>query len=463
MRSGVSGTLISGHFADHLIASSFRGELGEDTRAEAHRKLRDWWASDGRWLGPSSTARAIRDRAAVPLAALLGFDAPHQPAIGEDVALLAGLWTDDLDALWRGAVRVAVQEGTRWCLCTNGHQLRLIDAVRTYSRAHLQFDLARTVDDPRVFALFWSLLRADAFRGVPDAQLISRAIHASAQHGLSVSRALRHGVIQAVGHLLGGLLAAGRGRAPLDDAMLARGFDESLTLVHRILFLLFAESRALVPIWHPLYRERYTIESLREQAEGSSDPRGIWESLQAIARLAHDGCHAGTLTVSAFNGRLFSPRRAPLSDSCRIQDDIARDALVALSSGAADRRSGRVRIDYRDLGVEQLGAVYETLLDYAPVAVDSPAPRPTIELRRGGDQRKATGSFYTPQPITDYLVRRTLHPLTASAAASEILALRILDPAMGSGAFLVSACRYLAASYEQALIREGTVPGGRNR
>ena len=67
---------------------------------------------------------------------------------------------------------------------------------------------------------------------------------------------------------------------------------------------------------------------------------------------------------------------------------------------------------------------------------------------------KSTGSFYTPQSLTDYVVRRTLHPLVAEAPAERILHLRLVDPAMGSAAFLVSACRYLARAYERALIRE---------
>ena len=73
---------------------------------------------------------------------------------------------------------------------------------------------------------------------------------------------------------------------------------------------------------------------------------------------------------------------------------------------------------------------------------------------RGGDRRKSTASFYTPQSITDYVVRRTLHPLVARSTAERILELRILDPAMGSAAFLVAACRYLAGAYERALVRE---------
>ena len=70
------------------------------------------------------------------------------------------------------------------------------------------------------------------------------------------------------------------------------------------------------------------------------------------------------------------------------------------------------------------------------------------------DARKSTGTFYTPRAITDYLVRRTLGPLVEGAAPDEILALRVLDPAMGSGALLVASCRFLAEAYEAALVRD---------
>ena len=136
--------------------------------------------------------------------------------------------------------------------------------------------------------------------------------------------------------------------------------------MYRVLFLMFAEARGLVPNWHPIYRDHYTIESLRDEAERPGDARGLWETLQAIARLAHQGCHAGTLIVPAFNGRLFSPARAPMAESCAMSDEIARGALLALSTTITDRSKPRVRIDYRDLGVEQLGAVYESVLDYVP-------------------------------------------------------------------------------------------------
>ncbi|HET7618153.1 MAG TPA: N-6 DNA methylase, partial [Vicinamibacterales bacterium] len=135
-----------------------------------------------------------------------------------------------------------------------------------------------------------------------------------------------------------------------------------------------------------------------------------------------------------------------------MSDAVASDALMALTTRPGD--AGRVRISYADLGVEQLGAVYEGVLDFAPVR-DGGA----VRLLSTG-RRKATGTFYTPRQMTEYLVRRTLAPLVADARADRIASLRVLDPAMGSGAFLVAACRYLADAYERALVREGSATAG---
>ena len=218
--------------------------------------------------------------------------------------------------------------------------------------------------------------------------------------------------------------------------------------MYRILFLLFAEARGLVPRWHPIYRDSYTIEALRGPIEMLPRPVGIWEALQAIARLAHHGCRIGALRVPPFNGRLFSPAHAPLADRAPLDDRVVRKAMLALTTRQG--RGGFERIAYGDLGVEQLGGVYERLLDFDPAGFAG-APGTLVRAER----RKSTGAFYTPRPLTEYLVRRALAPLVHDAAPEAILALRILDPAMGSGAFLVAACRYLASAYEAALVREG--------
>jgi hypothetical protein len=471
MLPGLTGSLLSHYFAEHLLASTFSGQLGEETCRPAHRQFSLWWRRESRWLGPASSVRAIHDHAVAPVAEMLGFNiqrASSDRPIAPGVSLVVGLWTDDLDTLWRSAIRTAIDQRAEWCLCANGHQLRLVDATRTYARAYVQFDLERAAEDPRTFAVLWGLLRHAMFCAAPAAghaqPPIARVLAMSARHGAGVSRALRFGVVEAVGLLLSGLLESGTIRtthAAPPAERLAAGFDESLTLVYRVLFLMFAEARGLVPNWHPIYREHYTIESLRDLAEysaahGGDGARGLWATLQAIARLAHRGCQAGTLIVPPFNGRLFSPAHAPMAERSTMSDEIAREALLALSTAPSEKKRGRARIDYRDLGVEQLGAVYESVLDYEP-AFAAPAlhSSPRALLRRGGDRRKATGSFYTPQSITDYLVRRTLHPLVDGASAWQILQLRVLDPSMGSAAFLVAACHFLARAYEQALVRDG--------
>ena len=461
MLAGLSGSLVSRHFAERILPQDFSGRLGEASLASAEKSFARWRRAQASQLGPASSIRSIWDLAAAPLVELLGFAAPQPAGDGFDnryallsppgsrVALVAAASNASLDNLWRDAARRGIGLDTAWVLCTNGRELRLVDTQRTYSRAYLQFDLQLAADHPATFGVLWALLREEAFRCGPEkASLVQEIISASARHGQAVSRSLRVGVIEAVQHLLSGLNTCGRH----DMTQL---FDESLTVVYRVLFLMFAESRCLVPNWHPIYRESYTVESLRERAERPGSVTGLWEALQAIARLAHKGCRAGNLIVPPFNGRLFSPARSPIAESCRVDDEVARHALLALSTTTAGRRSRakRTRIDYRDLGVEQLGAVYESVLDYEPACTNSGDNR--ILLRRGGDRRKSTGSFYTPQTLTDYLVRRTLHPLVEHASADRILQLRVLDPAMGSAAFLVSACRYLARAYERALVREG--------
>ena len=91
-------------------------------------------------------------------------------------------------------------------------------------------------------------------------------------------------------------------------------FEHSLTVLYRILFLLFAEARGLVPLWHPVYRDRYSLDTIVSALLAGRSQRGLWRALQAISQLAHSGCSAGELTVTAFNGRLFSPAQAAAFD-----------------------------------------------------------------------------------------------------------------------------------------------------
>ncbi|HVZ21035.1 MAG TPA: N-6 DNA methylase, partial [Vicinamibacterales bacterium] len=217
----------------------------------------------------------------------------------------------------------------------------------------------------------------------------------------------------------------------------------------------FAEARGLVPLWHPVYRDRYSLEAIVTALVAERPCRGLWHAVRAISRLAHAGCAAGELRVTAFNGRLFAPMHAAAFERTRVGDGPLAATILALSTTPPTARRGRTRIAYADLDVEQLGAVYEQVLEYEPSST-----RGRVSLERTRDARKASGTFYTPRALTAHLVRRTLDPLVRGRSPESILQLRVLDPAMGSGAFLVAACRYLAAAVEDARIREGTWHAG---
>ena len=351
-------------------------------------------------------------------------------------------WNEPFARVWRAAVLHSIGRDVRWCFCCNGTTLRIVDARRTWSRDYLEFDVSAIGSEPRTQALLWAVGRADAMRGDPP--VLDHAVVLSARHGIDVCRALGRGVLESLQLLLDALRPCAARRFPANVL-----FDHSLTVLYRVLFLLFAEARGLVPLWHPVYRDRYSLEAIVSTLLARGRYRGLWLAIQAISRLAHSGCTAGELKVTAFNGRLFSPAYTQAFDRTRIDDTVMAKAIVAVSTTAANGPHVRARIAYGDLDVEQLGAVYERVLDYQPATAAVSA------LVRTRDRRKSSGTFYTPRAVTASLVRRTLGPLISERSAEQILGLRILDPAMGSGAFLVAACRYLAGAVEDALVRDG--------
>ncbi len=466
MIAGFGGELISHAFVEHRL-EMFSPGSDRQRRAIFERRLLRWWRSTARTLGPASSARAVHDVAAVSLLELLEHTRPatfgSPMGIGAALPAADGVWLSvpwfaAPGTAWRDAVRRGIDTGVSWALIFNGRSLRIVDCRLAWSRAGIEFDFERLTISPAGVAALWLLARAPVF-AASGTESLRALVAASNAHAAGVCQSLSDGVLTALPKLAGALTGPRAGALPRS------AFDEALTLIYRILFLLFAEARAMVPIWQDVYRDAYTIESLvdrvsqrlddghtRLESDAFSRRYGLWESLQAISRLAHAGCRAGDLVVTAFNGRLFSPRHAPLAEQRRIPNAIVRDVLLSLAT--VTTRQGRRRISYHDLGVEQLGSVYERVLDYEPSRRG-----PADGLERISTLRKTTGSFYTPQALTEFIVRRTLQPLVDGKTAWQILGLRVLDPSMGSGAFLVAACRYLADRCEQAMIRDGEWPG----
>ena len=461
MIAGMSGSLLSHDALDELWHRPDPAVVTFTTE-RAHRPLRSWHAGIRARLGPTASARTIFDAVAEPLLRSLGFtisivqsgsqtvDALLTSSARPVAALIAAPWVVPLRSLWRQAVRAGLAHRVRWTVCVNGSAIAVFDVRRAYARRWAEFEMELSLEVEKSFGVLCTLLEARALSQNGDRAVLERVLDHSERHRAAVRSSLRDGVHDAVLQLVSAFrTAVSRGHS---DAQL---LDESLVVVYRLLFLLFAEARNLVPTWHPIYRDSYTIDTIvrpLNNLHGSHSPAGVWEAFQALSRLAHRGCRAGPMRVPPFNGRLFSPASAPLAARASLSDTVVRRAVMSLTSRAS--AEGRRTISYADLGVEQLGAVYEHLLDF--VVSTHGASAKLIATGR----RKATGSFYTPRTLTEFVVRRGLAAAVQGRTPEGILALRVVDPAMGSGAFLVSACRYLAHAYEQALIEEGTVSAG---
>lgn len=439
--SALSGRLVTPSWAGDCLATLPGAE--PVPRPVVHA-LDAWAARVDAALGPASGARGVCDVAAVPLLRILGYDVVGreddrglcllrlQGTPSATVTALVTGWGAPLQGTWRAAALRAAALDVRWVLCCNGASLRVIDGRRTWSRDFLEFDLRQLAADAQARAALWALVRADAMAASSPA--LDAAVAMSARHGLEVCRSLGGGVLRSLRLLVGAIRQDGTGAPAL--------FEQSLTILYRVLFLLFAEARGLLPTWHPVYRDHYSVGSIVTALMATGRYRGIWHAVQAISRLAHRGLTTSGLRVTRFNGRLFAPGLVRDFERRPIPDPVMAEVVLAVGTSAVGRSGARIRVAYRDLDVEQLGAVYEQVLDH-----DAP--------RRASSARKATGTFYTPRALTAALVRQTLEPLVAGAGSERILSLRVLDPAMGSGAFLVGACRYLAAAAEDALVREG--------
>jgi hypothetical protein len=452
---GISGSLFPGQFLAMALPVTGGATIPSEFLERKRTHLQRWWQTIESSNGPATGLRRLFDDVAMPLFGTLGFYATgasfertrvvvRLDTPSSAVGLIVMPWARRSSTAWRDVTRSARALGADWCFVLGPPYLSLVDVRGHAARRSVDFTLPDALS-PESFPTFWLLAhsRAPLDALLETASGFQDRVRADLQAG--VAEALR---------------AFGRVVTPGATAL-----DESLTLVYRILFLLFAESRDLVPRSHPLYAGAYTVAARCREAASGNQRAGLWDGLAAITRLLRVGCRIDDLVVRPFNGRLFARASARSLETGRTaarstprivkRDAAAERALTAL--GTRRSRAGLIGIDYADLGVEQLGAVYERVLDLDPGEIAEPPATPGLRTEASGHsaQRKQSGTFYTPQSLAEFVVRRTLAPLVAGATSDAILSLRVVDPAMGSGAFLVAACRYLAAAYARALVDEG--------
>jgi hypothetical protein len=378
----------------------------------------------------------------------------------------------------------------RWGLLTNGRYWRLYHRDLSYRLdVYYEVDLLHilTLDDD-AFLYFLAFFHKEAFQ--PDGTgecFLDRAYKASTEYAAKVSEELKENVYEALRRLAEGFLAFPGNNLKPQDLDLIR--ENAFIAIYRLLFILYAEAREFLPVANPTYWGTYSLRALtreiatKEPLEANLHPTatGYWSRLQGLFKLINSG--DDFLRIPPYNGRLFDDEKEHQNlATWKIGDRYLAATIDQLARVRAGR-TGRGFLSYRDLSIRELGSIYEGLLEHQPryatqdVAVVKEDKRerfvPLAELGnrkalktcRAGSvyletdkgERKSTGSYYTPQYVVEYIVRNTLEPLLEEAKKSNgnvieaILSLKVLDPAMGSGHFLVEATDFLARALVEAL------------
>ncbi len=390
----------------------------------------------------------------------------------------------------------------RWGMLTNGARWRLYyQGARSVAEQFFEIDLATILGiaghDGGLFALtdaerrhwlrvFVLVFRCESFLGTPsDARTFhQRALEEGRFYEERVAANLSKLVFGEVFPQLARAIAAAAPDAPLEDVRHA-----ALILLYRLLFILYAEDRDLLPVRD----SRYNDYGLREKVRGDIGQRKdrndtfsdtaarYWSVLDDLCRAIDKG--DSSIGLPPYNGGLFERDRTQLLTRVRLDDAVMANVIDALSFDQTSE--GRRYINYRDLSVQQLGSIYEQLLEHEVIRDGH-----TIAIRPNVFARKGSGSYYTPDDLVNLIIRETIGPLVAQRMeafralateqatstkpedqrlgtlkridpAEKFLDLKICDPAMGSGHFLVSLVDYLADQVITAMAEaEAMVPWG---
>lgn len=367
-----------------------------------------------------------------------------------------------------------------WGMATNGLKIRLLRDAATLTRpSFLEFDLETILSQKRYpdFAGLWRTLHSS--RAVtPDRKDTSctwEQWRSEGQNqGTRVREGLRHGVTKALEALGQGFLSHPSNselQQLLHEGSLSTNdfFQELLRLVYRCLFLFTLEERTDeqtdIPLLHPLdtsaeaqdardiYAEGYSLKRFRHRVlRRSGDDRydDLWQGITIVFHALYKG--EPRLALPSLGG-LFSPDQCPHLDRASLANKPLLEAMFSLRWAAIDGNLSPV--DYRHMGTEELGSVYESLLELVPTIDLHTKNFGFIGITEEGDSsghtRKTTGSYYTPDNLVQELIKSALDPVIDQRLAANpenpteaLLDITVIDPACGSGHFLLAAARRLA-------------------
>lgn len=356
-----------------------------------------------------------------------------------------------------------------WGILTNGNEWRLYCRDAKPSQFFsLNFEVA--IQSPEKFKYFFVLFSPAAF--ARDAQGKCR-LDLVRESAVAAQTELEEDLRQRVFALVE-ILANGFAERPENDIPdTPEGhrllYENCLIFLYQLLFILYAEGRQLLPI-EPKSRKYYKdlslahrVGDLKNFSYDSHTQTRLYREILDLCRLINGTNEKANCEydVPRYNGGLFDPTHHPELEQWEVCDAVLAEVLRGLMFAKPAKQGSELpleTVDYADLRVQQLGSIYEGLLEH--LLARSKDGR--LELQTDKGERKATGTYYTPDYIVKYIVDQTLGPLVAeiekraevkaaraagrqdNSFAEEMLKLNVCDPAMGSGHFLVEATTYLA-------------------
>ena len=379
----------------------------------------------------------------------------------------------------RLAARVMRAAGEIAGLLTNGHELRLLLCDPSGPDSHAAILLRDRSGPTDAFPLIAALASPGAGPALPDICETARL------HQAAVTKTLRSQARTAIEDFLRCILDCPDNRDITPDA--AALWREVLTVVYRLLFILKMESApeagsafgfAESGVWRTCLSPNRVLGPLvrRHLDFGHDTGRMLEDGLRTLFRVFQDGLVHAAIAIAPLGGGLFDPAGTACIDRYHWGERAAALLLDRLL-WTTPRGRPRERVHYGGLDVEELGRIYESLLDLQPAIASRPMRRvthgrfeavmdsapadatiqPEQFFLRTGLGRRSGGSYFTPGDFVRILVRETLTPLTApaiqNADPAAVLRIRVFDPAMGSGHFLVEACRFLADALYEAAVR----------
>lgn len=524
----IQGNLIAPDLTTELLVGEIKGQSPEDFGLAKGDKLADeiatawgdakaYWAAFQRAVSrlpeddPATTV--TREQWVVPLLRSLGYDPvyvakaevvegqtyaiSHRAEPGENkppvhiIGSRVRLEQRPPSGTPRLSAHALVQEYLNrtehlWSVVTNGLRWRLLrDSTLMTRLTYVEFDLEQILNGENFaeFGLFYRLFhRSRLPESIDDADecLLEFYHQESLQQGGRVRDRLRDGVESALKRLGTGFLQHPQSqnlREKLEAGTLTEVayYRQLLMLIYRLLFLMVAESRNLLlstddPEKARIYREYYSIERLRALVERPSWRRegfqDLWQGLRVTFQLFDENWRGQVLGLSPLDGDLFGSHTLADLESCGIDN---HDLMLALRGLSLYEQKGQLRrVNYGALDVEELGSVYESLLEFHPNVsqVDGIWEFQLVT----GSERKTTGSYYTPPELVGQLIKSALEPVIADRLASlesgatveaqeqALLKLKVCDPACGSGHFLLAAARRIGK--ELARVRTGEMQPG---